>query len=315
MKNPSELDRAAATHLGTGGSYAVYTDKPDKSLLVRMPREDGRKEHYINPDRFVGVDVWHAHESTFLLHNGLPVAGTLKIVYSAHSKWMVESKSLKLYLNTFDMYRVNSLKIEKGVVLYVEEIKNDLEDLLEVSVDVGFFSEVLNNYPQNLVHIPEEKYKLLDLLVQDIDERFDYALQHNYLKFQSDFRVFKEEGKRNFSRWLRTNLLRSRCRHTKQKDSGSMYLYYNGDKDLVPRSVLNQVISLREVNEFHEFCAEKLFSAFMESKDVVVRDLHIFCLYARRGGIDINPVRATSWDLIPEEIISAEMLIDKTIIQ
>jgi 7-cyano-7-deazaguanine reductase len=99
-----------------------------------------------------------------------------------------------------------------------------------------------------------------------------------------------------------TNLLRSRCRHTKQKDTGAAYFRIvtkTGTVDL--QSLLKEVISLREVNEFHEFCSEKLFKAIMSHPDV--EDCVVMLLYARRGSLDINPVRASKEYLIPRELI------------
>ena len=95
----NNLNDIASKSLGSSASYAVYTDKHDASLLNPMPRNLARDGWAIKGDEFVGYDTWHCHESTFLLNNGLPIAGTLKIVCPADSEFMVESKSAKLYLN------------------------------------------------------------------------------------------------------------------------------------------------------------------------------------------------------------------------
>jgi 7-cyano-7-deazaguanine reductase len=84
--------------------------------------------------------------------------------------------------------------------------------------------------------------------------------------------------------------LRSRCRHTKQKDTGTALIGYSSTKLIAPPSLLKQIVSLREVNEFHEFCAEKLFCEI--AKHLNPNDpLNVHLLYARRGSLDINPVR------------------------
>jgi 7-cyano-7-deazaguanine reductase len=99
-----------------------------------------------------------------------------------------------------------------------------------------------------------------------------------------------------------TNLLRSRCRHTKQKDTGAAYFRIVTKKGTVDlQSLLKEVIALREVNEFHEFCSEKLFKSITNHPDV--EDCVVMLLYARRGSLDINPVRASKEYLIPKELI------------
>jgi 7-cyano-7-deazaguanine reductase len=99
-----------------------------------------------------------------------------------------------------------------------------------------------------------------------------------------------------------TGILRSRCRHTKQKDTGAAYFHITTRKGRVDlEALLKEVIALREVNEFHEFCSEKLFKAITNHPDV--EDCVVMLLYARRGSLDINPVRASKEYLIPKELI------------
>ena len=111
--------------------------------------------------------------------------------------------------------------------------------------------------------------------------------------------TISEEGEDLF---VMTNLLRSRCRHTKQKDTGAAYFRIITKQNRVDlKDLLKEVIALREVNEFHEFCSEKLFNSIMNHPDV--EDCVVMLLYARRGSLDINPVRATREELIPRALI------------
>ena len=111
--------------------------------------------------------------------------------------------------------------------------------------------------------------------------------------------TISEEGEDLF---VMTNLLRSRCRHTKQKDTGAAYFRIITKQNRVDlKDLLKEVIALREVNEFHEFCSEKLFKSIMSHPDV--EDCVVMLLYARRGSLDINPVRASKEYLIPRELI------------
>ena len=121
----TNLTDIAAKTLGTANSYAVYTTQFDASLLNPMPRSEGRKDWGIKGDEFHGWDVWHCHEATFLIDSGAPVAGTLKIKYSSDSKYMVESKSAKLYINSFDMCKMGAT-VEKAISAYEKQIADDL---------------------------------------------------------------------------------------------------------------------------------------------------------------------------------------------
>jgi 7-cyano-7-deazaguanine reductase len=292
----------ASKHLGQSGSYAVYTDKFDPSLLVPMPRELARRDWGITGDEFVGVDTWHCHEATFLLNNGLPIAGTLKIIYSASSKFMVESKSIKLYLNSFDMCKMGDT-IEEAISNYEKQVKSDLSRVLETPVEVCFFGNNSDMFGEN----PGEEYSDLYSIIEEKD-----LLNHTFTDYQAKeehIKFIPEENSTHIYK-VTTNVLRSRCRHTKQKDTGAAFFYIktkNAQLDLI--SLLEEVVSLREVNEFHEFCAEKLFTTLKKHPEVT--DCCVMLLYARRGSLDINPVRATNLNLIPRVLKDVQIYTTK----
>lgn len=292
------MNDIAAKSLGDSTSYAVYTDKFDASLLNPMPRNIAREGWGIKGDEFVGADVWHCHEATFLLNNGLPVAGTLKFIYSAGSEFMVESKSAKLYLNSFDMCKMGETFYE-AVSNYENQITNDLEAILKCDVQVRFFGSadfrpVPSYFPYNNV------VDLLGPSVLETVQFTDYSGKENHISFElphlSDYMPVR----------MYTNILRSRCRHTRQKDTGSAFIsVVSQTKKVSPLSVLKQVVSLREVNEFHEFCAEKLYVEILKSAPSDVKT-SVALLYSRRGSLDINPVRATDIETLNKE--NAELL-------
>jgi 7-cyano-7-deazaguanine reductase len=128
----------ASKTLGSANSYAVYTDTFDPSQLNPMPRILARQDWGIKGDEFVGFDTWHCHEATFLLSNGLPVAGTLKIICPASSEFMVESKSFKLYLNTFDMCKMGDT-LQEAIDNYEKQVQKDVSKAIGAEVKVGFF--------------------------------------------------------------------------------------------------------------------------------------------------------------------------------
>jgi 7-cyano-7-deazaguanine reductase len=295
MNNMSD---AAAKTLGSANSYAVYTDTFDPSQLNPMPRILARQDWGITGDEFLGYDVWHCHEATFLLNNGLPVAGTLKIVCPAESEFMVESKSFKLYLNTFDMCKMGAT-LEEAAANYEKQVKEDVSKAIGANVEVAFFGsgddklkekDPTEGYLDLYSIIPNKQLETLEIT--------DYNALGKYNLVIEDEEIGEEAT-------YFTNVLRSRCRHTKQKDTGAAYFHIVTKKGTVDeKELLKLVISLREVNEFHEFCAEKLYTEIMSNP--LVKECCVMLLYARRGSLDICPVRSSRPSLIPKALRSTD---------
>ena len=293
-RTKSTLNELASKHLGQQGSYAITTDKFDPSFLVPMPRSLAREDWGIKGNEFYGYDVWHCHEATFLLDNGMPVAGTLKIVYPSDSLFMVESKSFKLYLNTFDMCKMGPT-FDSAIEAYEQQVADDISNVVQAPVKVYFHA--INTFN---IGDPAQYFVNLESLIGT--ERILQLDFSDYSAQQQHFRVIPEQGT-NQQMAVFTNALRSRCRHTKQKDTGAAYfLITTKDARVDLESLLKEVVSLREVNEFHEFCAEKLYKTITETERV--SECMVMLLYSRRGSLDINPVRATDLDLIPVELIN-----------
>jgi len=305
MSSNQSINDIAAKSLGSDNSYAVYTDTFDSSLLVPMPRALARNEYGITGKEFTGYDVWHCHESTFLLNNGIPVAGTLKIIYPSDSEYMVESKSIKLYLNTYDMCKMG-YTIDAAIKNYENQISKDLCNILKTNVRVYFHK---NNADEKAVDPVKEYIDIYNYL----DDKIYYMKDIEY-NGDNTYNITEKNNKNNISHSVKlsTNVLRSRCRHTKQKDTGSAYINFvvkPGYKINV-ESVLRQILQLREKNEFHEFCAEVLYTKFVNQKGI--EDVMVSLLYARRGSLDINPVRTSNIKLIPEVMINPEIYTKKT---
>lgn len=286
-------------HLGEGNSYAVYTDNFDPSLLEKIKRSEQLNE------RVVGFDAWTCHESTFLLDNGAPIAGTLRFVYPATSSHIVESKSMKLYLNSFDMCKMGQT-IYKAIENYCNQIKIDLENLLETEVLVGFFSSY--DYENDIKYDPIYYYTdIMELINIENIEINDYNASENHIKFETD--EIQDTG--SYEEYIHSNILRSRCRHTKQKDTGSALLYYKDYYSLNLESYFKHLVSLREVSDFHEPNCTKIINDILEVNPDI-QDVMVQLLYSRRGSLDINPVRATSLELIPDWYTNMTMLVQKT---
>jgi len=300
MSTTTLTDIASKT-LGSSASYAIYTEQFDPSLLNPMPRELARKDWGITGGEFLGYDTWHCHEATFLLNNGYPVAGTVKYTYKADSEFMVESKSAKLYMNSFDMCKMGET-VKEAIANYEKQIAIDLTACIGSPVDVKFFPSGADTQPNTF---PLDGYK--DLFWELLDRAntisiSDYNAKESHIQF---VKLHPEDNEKVSSKYF-TNALRSRCRHTKQKDTGAAYIHIISKDGMAvdPESLFKEIVSLREVNEFHEFCAEKLFTSIMKHPEV--EDCCVSLLYSRRGSLDINPTRASRADLLPVGLISVQ---------
>lgn len=294
MDNKIDINKIAGKHLGQQGSYAVKTLHFDPTLLVAIPRSIPREEWKVDPTKFVGFDVWNCHEATFLNSNGIPIAGTLKIMYPSDSECIVESKSLKLFLNTFDMWRTFSTDINLSITEYVKIVTIELQSLLNTKVTCKFFKNPVYSWE---VKDPMLTYINIFESIRDYRELkiTDYSSKQQHLEIR--------EAEGMFDRKYYIDVLRSRCRITSQKDTGTALVHViTKDGYFTPESILKQIVSLRETNEFHEPCAEKLISDFLAFPEVT--GCCITLLYARRGSLDINPVRATSKELLNPFLIT-----------
>ncbi len=274
-----------ATHLGQNSRYPQQYS-PD--VLVAVPRYLNRKQYNIQEDQlpFIGKDIWNAYEFSFLLQNGCPVVGILKIVYESHSPSLIESKSLKLYLNSFNMTQFGT-SIEEGIAQTSATIEKDLSKLLATDVSVYFY-----NSDEAIVENDFNDFQLLERII-DLStlECGTYSENPELLQIE------KEEAEFKFG----THLLRSNCKITNQPDWGAIFVHIKGQ--LVPskESFLRYIISLRNENHFHEEICELVFQRITEIFQP--EELMVTCLYTRRGGIDINPTRANKKELLPENLI------------
>jgi 7-cyano-7-deazaguanine reductase len=234
-------------------------------ILVRIEREIGRKElHYSNQNN--GEDLWTCYELSWLKPNGIPVFEIFTFRYNQNSKYIIESKSLKLYLNSFN----NTTFANKEAVRHI--IETDLEDLLETKVKVNFVTE------------PDSRVLHLKSAFRSIDH---FDLNINSYEYNPSFLTQKPI---NETQRLKSNLLRSNCPVTNQPDFGSIYIAITGTRGINEESFLKYLISLRNHQEFHEQCVERILSDLQNLLNDK-SEITVYARYTRRGGIDINPLR------------------------
>jgi 7-cyano-7-deazaguanine reductase len=299
-----EVVEIAGKHLGT---ISAYSENYDAELLLKIPRNLNREAYDIDEDNlpFVGYDVWNAYEVSAITEKGRPVTGMMKIIYPCDSKYHVESKSIKLYLNSFNMTKLGTTE-EECVQAIEDTVSHDLSTLLECEVKCQLHRTVDYSAFSEHNHIPFQSFINIENLV-DLDEvEFD-----TYKSDESQLEVIDSND--NELTLIHSDLLRSNCRVTNQPDWGDVYICIDGDKTITPESLAKYIVSHRQVSHFHEEICEMVFKHIYDA--VKPKGLMVACLYTRRGGLDINPVRATHKHLFENEFISPKFINEKTLRQ
>lgn len=288
------------------GKTASTPEHYDANLLFRIPRSENREQYGILDANlpFVGFDVWNCYELSFLTDNGLPVSRVMKLIYPADSRYLVESKSLKLYLNAFNMdsFGQTIAQAEKKVA---EIIAKDLSALLEIEVHVTLFGvdvPVQQAFPQL------QKRNLSDLVPVEMQESIQF------IRFTESPELLRSiETDISHSYAFCSDLLRSNCRVTNQPDWGDLFVEITTKHEIELGSVMEYLVSFRKENHFHEEVVEMIYKRFSDIFNP--EKLMVAAMYTRRGGIDINPIRASHLELLDNVLISPKVRMDKTLRQ
>lgn len=273
MQNKTE--EIASKYLGQKVSGK---EKYDSSYLVAIPRDENRKQYKIDNNNlpFKGFDIWQAYEFSALTDSGLPVTRLMKLKYDCDSEYLIESKSLKLYLNSFNMTKFGKnqqecLEICKNI------IEKDLSEKLCTKVRVNFLennaerTEIFECFQNIIDFIDESELKI---------ENFKEAPELLKYEYTTDVKSYH----------LQFDSLRSNCRVTHQPDFGDVFIYYKSKKHLCENSLVQYLCSFRSEYHFHEECCEMIFKRLYDLLDIK-DELMVCALYTRRGGIDISPIR------------------------
>ena len=294
--NTNNIDKVLGQRVD---SPTTYTPE----ILVREERQRNRTYLNLQNDSlpFVGYDIWNGYECSALTDSGLPVTCVAKVVYAATNPYIVESKSMKLYWNGFNMQPMgkNAKEVLKNIKKTAEK---DLSSLLETNVKVELYSQLIdtalkadNSAWSAYYSDTENPWVTLEEL-PDVDN--------------VKFNVFNEtpellevvEYKKPASYSYRSTLLRSNCKITKQPDSGDIYIYYKGNKTVTNESLLKWLVSFRNECHFHEEICEAAYKRLWDL--LQPKELLVTCFYARRGGWDIVPTRASSKKLLDKNLIN-----------
>lgn len=281
--NPSVEDIAKKV-LGTKtGEYKNY----DPSVLVAIPRN--LSIEYLGTTmedlKGEGFDVWYSYEFRTLTDQGLPIASALKFIIPHTSKNIIESKSFKLYCNSFTAEHMGTTK-EKALKRCCEIMKKDLSEKTEDNVEVSVVTykdkrEIFNGFV-DLMDIVDPKMTVTK-----------YNEDPSQLEIEEEL---KEELKGELKEYrLKFDALRSKCRITNQPDSGTAYIYYKSKKHIKEESLVRYLSSFYSENHFHEEC---LITLFLRLKNILNPEdkLVTVALYQRRGSLDIGPVHYQNCD-------------------
>ncbi len=259
------------------GQQTKYAEKYDRTLLQPVPRHLNRDSLGITQIQpfSTGADIWTAYEISWLNPKGVPQVAIADVQIDFRSENLIESKSFKLYLNSFNQTKFADLA-------YVQHIlQQDLQDCAKGEVKVRLNS--LANYTDQPIAMLHGD--CIDGLDIDIE---DYAFNAEWLKDCTSSDVVEET--------LVSHLLKSNCLITQQPDWGSLQIHYVG-KQINREQLLRYIISFRQHNEFHEQCVERIFCDLMHYAKP--EKLTVYARYTRRGGLDINPYRSNFEPLPP----------------
>ncbi len=262
-------DNPALSQL-TLGKPTPYRDRYDASLLQAVPRSMNREPLGLFPDAlpFQGADIWTLYELSWLNAKGLPQVAVGEISLNADSINLIESKSFKLYLNSF-----NQTKFDHWDSV-LATLTRDLSACAEGDVTVTLTR--LDDVEGSIIG------RFTGECIDDQDIEIDsYEFNAEYLVNAAGDEVVEES--------LVSHLLKSNCLITHQPVWGSVQIQYRGPK-IDREALLRYLVSFRNHNEFHEQCVERIFNDILQC--CTPEYLAVYARYTRRGGLDINPWRS-----------------------
>ena len=261
------------------GQKTEYASQYDRTLLQPVPRALNRDGLGITQNQpfTIGADIWTAYEISWLNEKGLPQVAIADIYLDYQSQNLIESKSFKLYLNSFNQSKFADFNAVQ------QTMQGDLSECAQGDVKVRL-NPVAVYDSQKIDHLQGD---CID--EQDI-EITSYEFNADWLKDCVSDEIVEEK--------LVSHLLKSNCLITNQPDWGTLHIHYIGKK-IDHEKLLRYVVSFRQHNEFHEQCVERIFCDLIHYAKP--EKLTVYARYTRRGGLDINPFRS-NFENLPENL-------------
>ncbi len=267
--SPQKITISAPDDLSLG-KQVDYEFEYNPDLLQGVPRSLSRDTLNLAGSGlpFDGIDTWTGYELSWLNLKGKPNVAILECHVPITSKNLIESKSFKLYLNSFNQTKFAS----------AEDVRQVLQ--ADLSACAGEPVEVKLILPEQFSSLQFQEFNgtLLDSLDVEIDQ---YSPNTQFLAVAKSGAEVKET--------LISHLLKSNCLITSQPDWASIQIRYEG-KAIEHEGLLKYLISFRQHNEFHEQCVERIYNDIMQHCQP--DKLTVCARYTRRGGLDINPFRS-----------------------
>jgi 7-cyano-7-deazaguanine reductase len=248
------------------GKTTQYPQQYNPEILLPIPRETNRKILGLTDSLpFSGEDIWQAYELSWLNQQGLPQVAMGRFSFSCDSSYLIESKSFKLYLNSLNQEKYESIEAVRELLV---------KDLSEKS-GTDVYVELFNLHDDQPLSQPQGV--CLDTLPVEINN------------YHPDANLLVKKSKQ-IEEQVYTNLFRSNCPITNQPDWASVSIHYQGT-EISHESLLAYLVSYRQHNDYHENCVEKIFVDIQDKCQPEL--LTVQANFLRRGGLDINPIRST----------------------
>ena len=253
------------------GKETQYVFHYDNSLIFPIARTGNRERlnmpnERINDDLpFYGQDLWTAYELSWLNKKGKPQVAIAEFIIPANSKNIVESKSFKLYLNSFNQTQLQDISELK------KRLQEDLSQGFGAQITVNLYD--VNSYPLGNSNI--------GFNIDDIDIQVEH--------YEPNAELIKIDSEIVIAEMINSHLLKSNCPVTGQPDWATVIVMYKGSQ-IDQAAFLKYVISYRNHDDFHEHCVEQIFCDLLSAGEF--EELTVTARYTRRGGLDINPTRS-----------------------
>ena len=247
------------------GQKTAYPSSYNPSLLEPILRSPSRDQIGYNQSMFKGLDLWTIYEFSHLDPSGKPINAILSLEIPQASKFIIESKSLKLYFNSFNLLR-------KSFKEAVSSVETDISSAISCKFDMRLPEKRKNLY---FDYIENDFINLDGLLLDDIKS--------------SEWTKTKSSNDDLEIQRFYTSLFRSHCPVTNQPDWASIFISIKSDYKIYEPELLNYLVSFREHQAFHENCVEEIIVTLKE--EFKCTSIAVYARFTRRGGIDINPYR------------------------
>lgn len=256
------------------GKQTQYEDEYNPALLHPIPRAEARVK-LLQTDvlPFSGMDYWTAYELSWLNRRGKPVCAMAEFSVPADSPAIIESKSFKYYLNSFNQTQF----------VNVEHVRQTLAH--DLSAAAGAPVVVSLRGPDDFFHASALPGVCVD----------SHELENP--PYQPDAKLLRVHADLQVKETLYSHLLKSNCPVTGQPDWASIWVFYKGQK-IVEKSLLAYIVSFRKHQDFHENCVERIFVDVL--RECKPQQLSVYARYTRRGGLDINPFRTNCGASAPD---------------